>query len=323
MEITDRWNLPPQLAVRLPPLFADALISAIIFLAARACNPSVAPRLAWIYALNPITVMIASHHGQFDSLAYLPAILAIWLSLASPSILRLYGSALLIGIGGALKVTPAFLFPAWVPEFSRKNGLWAFALLAALPLTAAFLLGWHMAPHEFVQNVIGYRTHAEGGWGYNFATLILGHIARLLHLETLSSFLHSVRSLHQYILIACIILTSWLVREKVFIERVFLIQLSVQLFAGRWAHEYTAWIVPLAILSNQRGILPWGLLTVAWMIIAYVGFVTTGTLQDNLFRAATIVGFLSWSALGLWFMSNLSKSRCAWLNWFSSPLLHK
>lgn len=236
VEITDRWNLPPQLAVRLPPLFADALISAIIFLAARACNPSVAPRLAWIYALNPITVMIASHHGQFDSLAYLPAILAIWLSLASPSILRPYGSALLIGIGGALKVTPAFLFPAWVPEFSRKNGLWAFALfalLAALPLTAAFLLGWHMAPHEFVQNVIGYRTHAEGGWGYNFATLILGHIARLLHLETLSSFLHSVRSLHQYILIACIILTSWLVREKVFIERVFLIQLSVQLFAGR------------------------------------------------------------------------------------------
>lgn len=325
LEVTDRIGLSPEFSVRLPSIVADSIISVLIFIIAWYLKPRAAFKIACFYCFNPITVMIASHHGQFDTLAYLPAVLAIWLHQVSPAFD--YISALLLGLGGALKVVPTFLAPAWIPDLSHLRQRLMFALFVLCPLALALFTGWLMAPQEFAENVLAYRTFAEGGWGYNFITLMLERVARLPRFEQygLLKFVlplcHAVRSFHQYILIGGILITAWLVRKKDFIQRVFLIQLSVQLFAGRWGHEYTAWIVPLAILSNQRGMLLWGGLTLPWMILSYIGFVTTGALQGFLFRAATVTGFFSWVALGLWFISNLTLSPK--LHWFRTPVFEE
>jgi hypothetical protein len=317
LNITDQIGLSPGFSVRLPAILADSTIAVLVFLIAWRLNSRVAPQIGWLYVFNPITVMIASHHGQFDPLAYLPAVLALWLYQVTPVP---HLSALLLGLAGALKVTPLFVAPAWLPCLPRIRQRFIFTLLALSPFALALLIGWCMAPQAFVENVLGYRTFAEGGWGYNFITLLMERAARQLHLEIILRLLWAIRSLHQYILIGGILFTAWLAREKDFLKRAFLIQLSVQLFAGRWGHEYTAWIVPLAVLSNQRGVLAWGGLTVLWMVIAYTGFITMGGMQDNLFRTATVVGFFSWLALGLWFISNLVDTRRLRLPWFRAPL---
>jgi len=320
LDVTDQIGFSPQFSVRLPAIFADSIIAVLVFLIARRNNLRVARRIGWLYVFNPITIMIASHHGQFDSLAYLPAVLAIWLYHLDPVS---HTSALLLGLGGALKVSPLFLVLAWLPSLPRIRQRFVFVFLALVPFALSIFIGWRMAPQAFVKNVLGYRSLAEGGWGYNFITLLMEHFACQLHLESLSRLLWTVRSLHKYILIGGILFTAWLAKDKEFLGRVFLVQLSVQLFAGRWGHEYTAWIVPLAVLSNQQGVLAWGGLTVLWMVIAYGGFVITGELQDNLFRMATVVGFFSWLVLGLWFISNLVDTHHIELSWFREPLFRQ
>ncbi len=279
LNFTDRIGLEPGFSVRLPAILADSIIAVIVFQIASHLNPKVAPKIGWLYAFNPITIMITSHHGQFDPLAYLMAILAVWSYQITSNH---YLSALLLGLGGALKVSPLFLAPTWLPSLSRTSQRFFFVLLTLLPFALALLIGVVMAPQQFIENVLGYRIVAEGGWGYNFITLLIEHIARWFRMEVILALAWRIRSLHQHILIAGILLTAWLVRREDILKRTFLIQISVQLFAGRWGHEYTAWIVPLAILSNQQGVLPWGVLTILWMITAYTGFVTTLTHSGRL-----------------------------------------
>lgn len=317
--VTDQIGLLPEFSVRLPAIFADAIIALLVFLIAWQLNTRVASQIGWLYVFNPITVMIVSHHGQFDPLAYLPAVLALWLYQLSYSP---FLCALLLGLGGALKVAPLFLTPAWLPNLPRIRQRVTFISLALFPFALALFVGWYMAPQSFEENVLGYRTFAEGGWGYNFITLLLEQLARRFHWEILQP-LSTIRLLHRHVLICGILFIAWLARKQDFFDRVFLVQLSVQLFAGRWGHEYTAWIVPLAILSNQRGVLPWGVLTCLWMLIAYVGFVTTGGLQANLYRIATVVGFCSWIALCLWLWSNLAGTKYIKLPWLCAPLFRR
>ena len=146
----------------------------------------------------------------------------------------------------------------------------------------------------------------RGGWGYNFFVLLAERLGRFFRWEALLYLTQQVRAFHQYILIAGILATARKTRHRPFGDRLLLVGLSIQLFAGRWGHEYTAWIVPWAILSNQRGFIPWGILTLAWMMVEYVGFVTPArSLQDNLFRSATVIGFLSWIVLLVWFVANV------------------
>jgi hypothetical protein len=318
LTLTDAVGIPENLAVRLPAIFADSVITLLVFLIARRHYRKGAKYFGWLYALNPITVMIASHQGHFDSLAYLPAIAGVWLYEASGA---LSITAILLGLGGALKITPTFLALAWVVGMRNLKQIILFSSLVVLPTAVVLYWGWQSAPGPFVTNVLGYKPLATTPWGYNFIMLLAERLSRPLHWEFISTIALILRAGYKYILLFLISIASLMTRNKIFIERVFLVQISVQLFAGTWDPQYTAWIVPLAVLSNQRGMLLWGGLTIIWMILIYLGFVMTGALQDNIFRAATTVGFLSWVALGFWYCANLIKSDRRVFHWFTSPLV--
>lgn len=321
ISLSDALPLSPRLAVRLPSIVADSLIAVLLYFTAYRLRRRARFGVALLYVVNPITILIASHHGQFDSLAYLPAVGAMLVHLWNPNSLAVI--AFLLGMGGALKIIPLFLLPSWWPDLGKRRTVW-FTLLAVTPLLIVTFVGWAMAPQEFVQNVLGYRTVAEGGWGYNFVTLILIRIFRQMRFREGLYLLEGLRSLHQYVLVGGLLAVTWLTWNRTWFERIVLLQLAIPLLAGRWGHEYNAWIVPVAILANQKGVLPWGGLTVIWMIIAYIGFVTSpSSLQDNLFRAATVIGFGSWLSLLAWFLANLLQDQPEWgrfLGWFKSAL---
>lgn len=175
ISLTDALHVSPRLAVRLPSIVADSLITVLLYVTAYRLWRQVCFRVALLYAVNPITILIASHHGQFDSLAYLPAVGAMLVHLLNPNGIVFIAS--LLGVGGALKITPIFLLPSWWPDWGQRRAVW-FTLLAVTPLFVVTFVGWTMAPQQFAQNVLGYRQVAEGGWGYNFVTLILMRIFR-------------------------------------------------------------------------------------------------------------------------------------------------
>jgi len=310
-------GLDDALSVRIPSIIADSMMTLLVLAIAKQLWPSVAPKLGLLYALNPITIMIASHHGQFDSLAYLPAVAAIWVYLSTKNS---WLSALLLSTGGALKITPIFIAPAWLPDIRSIKQLLRFTILTFIVMVVVSGVGWHLAPDPFVANVIQHRQTADGGWGYNFLTLAIEKLAVLLNLSAVMQFTSWLRTVYQPILLLGIMLTAYLTRHRTFFIRVFIVQISIQLFSGRWGHEYTAWLVPLVVLSNQKGILPWGVLTIVWMVLKYLGYDAIGASQDTLFRASTIFGFCSWLILAIWYIGNVWTSKHRLLRWLKAPL---
>ena len=58
-----------ELGLKIIPILADSLIALLVGL--------IAGKWGWAYALNPITILITAHQGQFDPVAYLPVVIAL------------------------------------------------------------------------------------------------------------------------------------------------------------------------------------------------------------------------------------------------------
>jgi hypothetical protein len=155
-------------------------------------------------------------------------------------------------------------------------------------------------------------------------TLILTRLFTQAQLDLEVSLLDAIRGHYQDGLMAGLVTVPWLTRHRPWFERIVLLQLAVPLLSGRWGHEYNAWVVPLAVLANQKGVIPWGFLTLGWMLIEYWAFmVPPSAFQDNLYRTANVIGFVSWLSLAAWFAGCFFMGR-GWahrfLMWFTSPL---
>ena len=67
LTIADTFQIPELFAVRLPSIIADAFNTALVYSIVVRRNPMVALRLGLLYAVNPITMLVAAHQGQFDA----------------------------------------------------------------------------------------------------------------------------------------------------------------------------------------------------------------------------------------------------------------
>lgn len=131
--------------VRLPSVVADLAVAVVVHDALGRRGASERTRLAAaaLVALGPSFVAISGFHGQLDSLAILPAVLAVavWDRVGSPR-RALYAGAL-IGVGFLIKTTPVFVLLALLPGVrSRREAatLLGAAAAVALPVLAPWLI---------------------------------------------------------------------------------------------------------------------------------------------------------------------------------------
>lgn len=133
------WTpLPFHGLVQLPAIAADASLALIAFayLGRRGASARVRLAAAAAIALGPIFVLVSGYHGQIDSLAILPAVAAVMVW-ESGGERRAWTSGLLLGVGAAIKVVPAFAVLALLASArSRGEGLVAVACTAAVPALA-------------------------------------------------------------------------------------------------------------------------------------------------------------------------------------------
>jgi hypothetical protein len=318
LAFADRVGIPETLAVKLPPVIADSLIALLILAIAACWHPRAARALAWIYALNPLTIVIAAHHGHFDSLAYLPTVVALWLQSAA---FPYWLSAVALGLGGALKIVPAFTGLAWFPALRGARQWIIFAAIVGALVIGALGIGYASAPRAFAETVLQHRRAVDGGWGLYFPILLLEWFAKRFSFTGILDATQFLRGGHQWILIAALMITGYASRVRSFPERVLLVQLALPVFAGRVPAEYVAWLVPVFVLSNQRGLVVWGIATALWMIPIYIAFtIPPGAQQDVWLRAVTLLSVPYWLINALWYWSNLRVPPPRVLRWLTQPL---
>jgi hypothetical protein len=169
-------NYPPliywqwALSAAMVPTGNPHLFAFIVRLPYWVCDAAVAPilmvliqgrwrvRAAWIYALNPITIAVATLHGQFDVMPALALLLAVaWLGT------RPRAAAFALGVGVALKTWPAYFLPVFLGWL--KRGRWPFLLRVAAVPALVFAVYAVFHPDHIVHGVLAvllYVPHRQG-----------------------------------------------------------------------------------------------------------------------------------------------------------------
>jgi 4-amino-4-deoxy-L-arabinose transferase-like glycosyltransferase len=103
--------------IRLPPILADAALSWAVWwgLAGR-----VSPRARLLAAagvsLGPVFIAVSGYSAQIDSVAILPAVLALLVWERAPSRRRAWAAGLLIGVAACVKTVPLLMLLALAPN---------------------------------------------------------------------------------------------------------------------------------------------------------------------------------------------------------------
>lgn len=162
--LADLLHLPYHTVIRSFLTVVDACTALLVWrLASR--------RAALVYWLNPVSIMIVGYQGQFETLAFVPLLLAVYLRLQN----RLSRYRLFVFATLALVIKQSLAPYVWL----------LFALLLPLPLAiastaaaaviwlASFIPFWSLGSLGIVANVFNYRSYAPGyGMGQFIGPLV-------------------------------------------------------------------------------------------------------------------------------------------------------
>jgi hypothetical protein len=134
---SDLSGLPFHGLIQLPAILADVAVALLVqdALARRGAGERARLGAVAIVMLGPTFLATSGYHGQIDSLAILPAVLAVAIWERRPPGRRALTAGALIGVGAALKTIPAIMVLALLPTAtSWRERVQLVALAGAVPL---------------------------------------------------------------------------------------------------------------------------------------------------------------------------------------------
>jgi hypothetical protein len=300
--------------VRLLPIMADALIAGLIFLILREKKWN---RKAWqgaiFYALNPITILVTSYHGQFDSI---PALLILlswtsWKRVSTHSdFLRGGVSATFLGLAILIKSWPILFLPVMLMAQKKWKVRITYTLQTALPSVIAI----YIYSSQFNSDLITILTpaltynHGFGIWGYTYF-IKLGERFGLFSSELVNWLI----GVGRWITLGIMGVLFWgQPREWSSIKSFLAVLLSFYAFTHAFSIQYLAWVIPFAVIANQRLPLKRFLLAAsAYMIMAYFTLILSFRIADTIaWPLADIVliiplGIPAWLTVLHWYFKEL------------------
>jgi hypothetical protein len=134
------------LIIKAPPMAADLTLAAIAawFMLRAGQSPRRQVAAAALIALGPCFIIISAYHGQFDSLAILPAVIAVIIWRPDRTLRTALLAGALLGVGGALKTVPLLMLLALLPT-TRSWAERAALLAPAVAIPLVFLLPFVVA----------------------------------------------------------------------------------------------------------------------------------------------------------------------------------
>jgi Glycosyltransferase family 87 len=151
-------GIPFHGVVQLAPIASDVALAWVIQddFGRRGHGERVRLGVAAAVALGPSFGVISGYQGQIDSFGILPAVLGLlaWERMRDHP-RRALAAGALVGLGGAIKITPLLVLLALLPSSrSRREGLTLCAVAAAVVLVA--LAPWLVSEPGAVREVLGY-----------------------------------------------------------------------------------------------------------------------------------------------------------------------
>lgn len=210
-------------------LCSDAATAWAVFLLARRRRPAAAPWAALLFFANPVSMLVSSHHLQFDGLAILLLLAAILLSDAG----RDLGAAAALSVSLLVKHVTG-LHP---PLFRRRGGVRGWIpVVAPYAVFAASFLPYAASWRRIASNVFLYRG-LTGNYGIEAIVLLPG-----------------VPEWAPLAIFAAAVIVAVLLLRRVELARASLrLFLVVLVFAPGFGRQYCVWPIALGAVFGGPG----------------------------------------------------------------------
>lgn len=254
-KLADLFGVPFHGTIQLAPIMADAAIAWLVqdHLGRRGAGERARLAAVALVALGPSFWAISGFHGQLDSVAILPAVLALWLwERSEPGVRRALIAGALIGVGVSIKTIPGLMLLALLPSVRSFREAAALAV-PAVTLPLALLAPWLIADPNGTLDAL--RTHrALVGFG-GISLLAQPGLAdpwlsqEPLELSGLSEFLADKEFVLTALLMAPFMALVQLRRTPPTTAAALLF-CALPLFNIGFSFQYVVWALPFALMAG-------------------------------------------------------------------------
>lgn len=231
-----------------PIIFADVLLAFLLFAYVRRQNPELAPKVMALWLFSPITIIISSIWGTFDSMAMSPVLLAL---LAPAGGARSAWS----GLATFVKSIPViYILPL---SYSREKRWANFALALGIPVLSSvvivYLAGWPVTGlHYTVLSTLENTLHV-----YGFPLSLWGTWVFLNSLNVVpNSLFYSVINWGAYLWIPAVVVASLAARswfgsdsDRGVVQSLLVITLTFLLVRGQVNEQYSIYLLALLLVD--------------------------------------------------------------------------
>ncbi len=233
-------------------------------------------KIASIYAINPVTILITTLHGQFDVIPVFFILLAVYLIKKKKDLL----SVLCFSFAILVKTWPVLFF---IPILRNIKNKILFFLIVFFPMLfiTLYCIFFKSNPIDISKTLISY----QGLWGIWGPFTLLGKTRifwqKLLTILFLTSFLSY----------------SWINKEKNLIKNILKLLFFFFIFTTNFSIQYFVWIIPFLILIKPKSYLILITLISIYLCSFYYFLVFCQTCAETpnwLLTIQNIVGFALW-----------------------------
>ena len=236
-------------------------------------------KTAFLYAINPVTILITTLHGQFDVIPVFFILLAIyWLNKKQELL-----SVLSFSFAILTKTWPILFI---IPIARKIKNKYFLILIFVFPALSVLVYWWFFksSPMSIGKTLIYYQGlwGIWGGWG------ILGRLIRFRILW---------QKLITLLFLTCFLSYSWFNREKKLIKNIFGLLFFFFVFTTNFSIQYFSWIIPFLILLKPKNYLYLIILIGIYLFSFYYFWLfclNCKTTPNWLVIFQNIIGFILW-----------------------------
>lgn len=265
-EQLDQWGVITfSLAIRLPAIVADAICVYFIWIWWKNDNPVYSWFAALFYAVNPISLIITSLHGQFDALPALFVVISLYTLHRHQTSL----SAVMLGLAIATKSFPFLFLPVFLFALPSKRARIRYMVIALAPVAALLLPFILRIPSAVVEQLFGYSGVGLLGFLVVVRSVYVFRMGDHLPYELTQALI----SLSKWVFLTLYALwLPWAIRRRILplLGAVGILSLFY-LFYGGISPQYLVWMLPLLLILPQRSLF-WMLIYTLSGTLALLGF---------------------------------------------------
>ena len=230
-------------------------------------------KATFLYAMNSVTILITTLHGQFDVIPVFFILLTIYLL----KIKKEFGAVLCFSFAILTKTWPILFIIPIARRIKNKKLLILIAFLPAL-FTAFYILFFKSNLIDIVKTLASY----QGLWGIWGPWVLLGKI-RILW-----------QKLSTLIFLTCFFSYSWFNKDKNLLKGILKLLFFFFIFTTNFSIQYFVWIIPFLILIKPKKYSSLLILITIYLLSFYCIWVFRFSTPKWLTVTQNIIGFILW-----------------------------